>query len=198
MESSVTIFLSTLSSSGRLFCTSLDSSFIQIPLVHLVAHSLSYPCIDSHCLTHSFGHPEFGKHEGVPIALTESINAAETRMHRGSSEGMTGACDDLCILFVSVEMGPKDDFSGTTFVGVVIRGDDMWIANIGDSRITAGAPRIVFCVCSNSSDRFATDSSIPQGGWWLHSACSFQGSQTRHSRRKGLNIPQYDRYFSHL
>ena len=39
-----------------------------------------------------------------------------------------------------VETGLQRDaeFSGTTFVCAVIRGVDLWVANIGDSRVTAG------------------------------------------------------------
>lgn len=63
-----------------------------------------------------FTHESFA--DDVPTALRESIAAAE--------ENVLDA------------MGTDADFSGTTFVCAVIRGDQLWVANAGDSRITGG------------------------------------------------------------
>eukprot|EP00617_Octactis_speculum_P026339 CAMPEP_0185756434 /NCGR_PEP_ID=MMETSP1174-20130828/14868_1 /TAXON_ID=35687 /ORGANISM="Dictyocha speculum, Strain CCMP1381" /LENGTH=340 /DNA_ID=CAMNT_0028435397 /DNA_START=271 /DNA_END=1293 /DNA_ORIENTATION=- len=61
-------------------------------------------------------HPEF--YTDVPTALRDSIATAEQELlkHKDYSKMV--------------------DFSGTTFVAAVVRDDDMWVANIGDSRIT--------------------------------------------------------------
>lgn len=56
--------------------------------------------------------------DDVPRALRESILAAE--------ENVLDA------------MGSDADFSGTTFVCALIRGDQLWVANAGDSRVSAG------------------------------------------------------------
>lgn len=65
-----------------------------------------------------FKHPSFKTQEGVPQALCDSIAEAEDNMLR--------------------HMQGNADFSGTTFVCAVIRGNDMWVANVGDSRVTVG------------------------------------------------------------
>eukprot|EP00619_Florenciella_sp_RCC1007_P010346 CAMPEP_0205913026 /NCGR_PEP_ID=MMETSP1325-20131115/6240_1 /ASSEMBLY_ACC=CAM_ASM_000708 /TAXON_ID=236786 /ORGANISM="Florenciella sp., Strain RCC1007" /LENGTH=346 /DNA_ID=CAMNT_0053279813 /DNA_START=19 /DNA_END=1059 /DNA_ORIENTATION=- len=63
-----------------------------------------------------FGHPDILT--DVPKALTESLNEAEQNMLK--------------------KMAGNADFSGTTFVCVIIRGNEMWSGNVGDSRCTAG------------------------------------------------------------
>ena len=35
-------------------------------------------------------------------------------------------------------LGDQNEFSGTTFVATVVRGDMLWCANIGDSRLIVG------------------------------------------------------------
>ena len=54
----------------------------------------------------------------VPKAITESLNTAEQNMLK--------------------KMAGNADFSGTTFVCVLIRGNELWSGNVGDSRCTAG------------------------------------------------------------
>ena len=58
--------------------------------------------------------------DDVPKALSESILEAEADMLK--------------------KMKGNADFSGTTFVCALIRGEEMWSSNIGDSRVTAGQP----------------------------------------------------------
>lgn len=65
-----------------------------------------------------FQHPKFADDDGVEQALRETILNAEAQMLR--------------------KMSSNADFSGTTFVACVIRGNKLWSANCGDSRITCG------------------------------------------------------------
>lgn len=65
-----------------------------------------------------FGHPSFASNDGVETALRESIAAAEEQMLK--------------------KMAGNADFSGTTFVCAVIRDNELWVANIGDSRVSCG------------------------------------------------------------
>lgn len=63
-----------------------------------------------------FGHPDIMT--DVPKAITESLDTAEKNMLK--------------------KMAGNADFSGTTFVCVLIRENEMWSANVGDSRATGG------------------------------------------------------------
>lgn len=56
----------------------------------------------------------------VPSALCEAVRKCEAAMLKPPSQG---------------GLGDQNEFSGTTFVATVVRGDKLWCANCGDSRL---------------------------------------------------------------
>lgn len=102
---------------------------------HEPTHSLLFVIMD--------GHGEFGDHvsnflknlfprtlfdepsfaQDVPLALSTAISKCEEAMLKPPHSG---------------GLGDRNEFSGTTFVATVVRGNQLWCANIGDSRLVVG------------------------------------------------------------
>jgi len=68
-----------------------------------------------------FDSPSFA--QDVPVALATAIARCEEAMLKPPHQG---------------GLGDRNEFSGTTFVATVIRGNQLWCANIGDSRLIVG------------------------------------------------------------
>ena len=68
-----------------------------------------------------FAEPSFAT--DVPTALREAVRKSEAAMLKSNYQG---------------GLGDQNEFSGTTFVATVVRGDMLWCANCGDSRLIVG------------------------------------------------------------
>mmetsp|Transcript_13748 Transcript_13748/g.16361 ORF Transcript_13748/g.16361 Transcript_13748/m.16361 type:complete len:341 (+) Transcript_13748:53-1075(+) len=68
-----------------------------------------------------FAEPSFA--DDVPAALREAVRKSEAAMLKSNYQG---------------GLGDQNEFSGTTFVATVIRGNMLWCANCGDSRLIVG------------------------------------------------------------
>lgn len=81
----------------------------------------------------------------VPTALREAMAKSEAAMLKSNYQG---------------GLGDQNEFSGTTFVATVIRGDMLWCANCGDSRLIVGVKEGEAIVAKDVSEDHKPDSPL--------------------------------------